>query len=101
MGRHVDTALPDLVGTGQNVAVNVEALEESDVWVGGTFVATYTVEASPDGVLFVPVPNGAGLTAPAIVSLPSGTKQTRVDCTAFTSGTIESVAAGRDLDRLG
>jgi hypothetical protein len=93
------TALGDLVGVATTPAVDISANEESDLYINGTWVGTVQPEVSADGTNFNAV--GSALTAPAIVALPKTAKQVRLDCTAFTSGTIESQVGGRDDDRLG
>ncbi len=88
--------LADLTGTGQNAGIVVNDLETAAIWIVGTFVATAQVQISPDGTNWVD--EGAALTAPGRVSIPADANQVRVDCTAYTSGTIESVVTGVDED---
>lgn len=92
-------ALDDLTGVATTPDVDVSDGETIDLWVNGTFVATVQPEASADGVTFAPI--GAALTAPAVVSIPATAKKVRLDCTAFTSGTIESQVGVQDSDRKG
>ncbi len=100
MARQAERALTDLTGTGQNAGVTISDLESSTMWVVGTFVATAQVQVSPDGTNWVN--EGSALTAPGRVLLTSEEgKQARIDVTAFTSGTIESIITGKDEDVKG
>ena len=101
MSIRSERALADLTGTGQNAAVNVEDLESGSVWVHGTFVGTAQVQVSPRLASPSWVNEGSALTVPGRIAIPAGTALVRIDCTAFTSGDIESTAAGRDDDRKG
>jgi len=84
------------VGTGKDISDG----ETADVWVSGTFVGTVLVQASPDGTNWVTVANGS-LTAPGVVPIPTSAKQVRINCTAYTSGTITGTAALRDAELRG
>ena len=99
MSKWQSRPLADLTGTGQNAGVEVSDLESSAVWIVGTFVGTAQMQVSPDGTNWVD--EGAALTTPGKVAVPDYVKQVRVDCTAYTSGTIESLVTGIDEDRKG
>lgn len=106
MSRYFSYALDDLTATGASSAASVEALDVVCVAVTGTFTATYSIEGSIDGTNFAAASDIhgnslAGLTAPTAVQMPAGYKQLRVNCTAFTSGTIESDVGGKDDDLRG
>jgi hypothetical protein len=92
-------ALADLGSVAINTPGFCGDLEFAQLFVTGTFVGTAVVEASGDGTNYAPV--AAGLTAPGIVTLPSGAQKARLNVTSWTSGTIKSHIAGRDDDRAG
>ena len=93
--------LGDLTGTGATTAIDVSHLENLGMMVGGTFVGTYEMQASFDGgATFVALPSGGG-TAPKTIAVGIAVQQIRVECTAFTSGTLKNSAAGKDEDRKG
>lgn len=103
MGKQRSIALDDLTATGATAGVSVKDFESLIIVVGGTFVGTYTIEGSMDGTNFAALTDTygtslAGLTAARAAQLPAGLTQVRVDCTAYTSGTIESDAGGIDAD---
>jgi hypothetical protein len=91
--------LADLAAVAANAGVQVGDLETSALWVVGTFVGTAQVQISPDNVNWVD--EGAALTTPGRVSIPGDAQFVRVNVTAYTSGTVESVVTGVDEDRLG
>lgn len=101
MSKFRTIALSDLTGTGQSTAANVSDLDVLHITVGGTFVGTYTVEGSTDGTNFAAIVDInanslTGLTAPTTAQLPAGLRSVRVNCTAYTSGTIESDVSGHN-----
>ncbi len=75
-------------------AIDVNRASQKAVQTSGTFAATYDVEGSLDGTNFAAVPNGSGLTAPAVVDIPGYYRQLRINVTAYTSGAIVAKAAG-------
>lgn len=99
MGSFNTKTTADLTGTGQNAGVDVSDLETASYWVFGTFVGTVQMQVSPDGTNWVD--EGSPVSAAARISIPQEAKQARLDCTAYTSGTIESAITGIDDDRLG
>ena len=106
MSKHVARALTDLGAVAISAGGNVEALEHVMIMIGGTFVGTYSVEGSVDGTTFAAMSDIhgnslAGLTAPTTRQLPVGLNAVRVNCTAYTSGTIESDVGGLDADLRG
>lgn len=96
MPRLQSVTLDDLTSVATTAAVSIASMETKDMYVMGTFVGTCQPQVSPDGTNWLDV--GAALTAPAIVALPSGALFARLDCTAYTSGTISSAVTGRDED---
>lgn len=100
-GKYDNRALGECDAVEVGTAAGVEDLEELHVMVYGTFVGTYDLEVSMDGTNFVQHPTHNGLTAPAILAVGMPCKSVRLNCTAFTSGTISAEAAGKDVDRLG
>lgn len=96
MGKFFSKPLGDLTATGAGSAVDVSHLEEVSFLVGGTFVGTYDVEVSFDGSVWVPHPDHNGETAPKAGDVAIPIKQVRINCTAFTSGTLECHVSGRD-----
>lgn len=99
MAQQRTVALADLTGTGANAAKSVADFETAHLYVTGTFVGTVVAEVSGDGTNWAPA--GAAVTAPAVIALPASASMARLNCTAFTSGTIKSHLAGRDSDRAG
>lgn len=59
--------------------------------ISGTFVGTVAIEISADGTNYVAA--AAALTAPGFVAIPRWAKKVRMNCTAYTSGTIVGVAS--------
>jgi hypothetical protein len=107
MSKHTSIALGDMdaVEVSPNVG-NVESLEAVVAVAAGTFVATYSIEGSIDGTTWAAVSDIhgnslAGLTAPTARQLPVGYKQIRMNCTAYTSGTITGSVGGLDADVRG
>lgn len=103
MSKHQSGDIGGLTGTGVGSAVNVEALEDIVAVVGGTFVGTYSIEGSMDGTTFYALTDVfgnslAGLTAGVAAQLPAGLKEVRLNCTAFTSGSIDGAVGGLDRD---
>lgn len=99
MANQRSVAVGSLTATGAGTAADISDGEVAHLYVNGTFVATVQPEASADGTNYSPV--GSPLTAPAIVSLPATAKKVRLNCTAFTSGTIAGQCGIEDADRLG
>lgn len=91
----------NLTATGETAAKDVSHLEEVAVCVGGTFVGTCGVEVSFDGSTWVPHPTLTGKTAPFSGAIGFRCKQIRMDCSAYTSGTIQSAYSGSDTDQEG
>jgi len=81
--------------------IDVSHLESWDALLGGTFVGTASIEVSFDGVAFVAHPDGAAKSAPIIVPGGMRAKQVRLNCTAFTSGSLEFHVSGSDTDNRG
>lgn len=104
MSKHFSTSVGGLTGTGtSSTPGNVENLEHVLVVVGGTFVATYTVEGTLDGTTYGPVQDIhgndlSGLSAPIGRQLPAGYKLIRLNVTAFTSGQVDGDVGGLDTD---
>lgn len=102
MGRPRFEALDDLGAVAATAGVDMSALEDAAVMVGGTFVGTYSVELSFDnGATWVPHPDHTGETAPKVCVIGMRAQQVRVNCTAYTSGTLESNLGGTDDDLKG
>ena len=102
MGKARFVNLGDLASTTNTTAVDVSELESVAVAVGGTFVGTFSIEVSFDeGVTFIPHASGTGKTAPFVLDLGMRVQQVRVDCTAYTSGTMNCGLSGTDEDRKG
>ena len=103
MGRPAFLDLGDLTAVAVGTPVDVSHLETLAFMVGGTFVATYDVEASFDGgTTFVPIPGLDGQTTPQLVDLGDlRCEQVRLNVTAFTSGTVSGKGSGTDEDRRG
>ncbi len=102
MGRGRFAAMDDLAAVAATAGLDISELESASVSVGGTFVGTYSIELSFDaGATWVPHPDATGLTAPKIQALGMRAQQVRVNCTAYTSGTLECDMGGTDEDRKG
>jgi hypothetical protein len=102
MGRPKFADLGDLGSVAATPAASIGSLESAAVLVGGTFVGTYSVNVSFDaGATFVPHPDHTGLTAPKVCVLGMRVDAVQVDCTAYTSGTLENKLGGSDDDRVG
>jgi hypothetical protein len=84
-------------GTGAGAALDVpdNNLDDLSVFIFGTFSGTMTIEASCDGTNFVPLKDRGGTaistTAPAMFALSGSATHIRRNCTAYSSGTIQSV----------
>lgn len=103
MSRHFSGDIGGITSVATGAEVNVETLEAVMVVVGGTFVATYSVEGSVDGTTFFALSDIhgnslAGLTAGVAAQLPAGLKAVRLDVTAFTSGSVDGGVGGLDAD---
>lgn len=81
-------ALADVGSAASNTAVDVSVCEDAQIFVGGTFVGTYSVMESADGTAFTA--HQAAKTAGDIFALQTGTRKVKITCTAYTSGTIVS-----------
>lgn len=76
-----------VTATGVICTIDMDAYDHLGTLVGGTFVGTVAVQVSNDGVTWVAL--GAAVTAPATtVQLDCPFKFARLNCTAYTSGTI-------------
>jgi hypothetical protein len=91
--------LADLTGTGQNAGVNTSDLESATIWVKGTFVGTVQPQESPNNVDWYDV--GSPVTAPGRQAMSADALYGRLNCTAYTSGTIEGLITGVDNDLKG
>ncbi len=96
MGSFESRVMANLTSVAANAGVNVSDLESAVVWVVGTFVGTVKLQVSPDNTNWVD--SGSSVTAPAMIAIPDGAKYARLNCTAYTSGTISGVITGRDED---
>jgi len=99
MSRFQARPLADITSQAANAGVEVSDFESATAWVLGTFVGTVQMQISPDGTNWVN--SGSAVTAVATIAIPDTAKQVRFDCTAYTSGTIEGVVTGRDVERRG
>lgn len=90
--KHVGT----MEGVETTDPVDISHLESYAIMIGGTFVATVSVEISFDGVTWVPHANFTGKTAPIVGDGAIRTKLLRGNCTAYTSGSIELLVSGSD-----
>lgn len=91
-------AATNLGAVATTAMVDVQDLENVEVSVSGTFVATVSVEFTFDGTNYAPA--AAALTAPGRVALPVRCRGWRLNCTAFTSGSIVGRSGGRDPNRI-
>lgn len=101
MSKHYSNALGDCDEVEVGTAANCENLDPVCINVYGTFVGTFTVEGSVDGTNFSTLLDYfgnslAGKTAPLWAQLPAGLKSVRINCTAYTSGTISANVGGMD-----
>lgn len=103
MAKPVFMDLGSLTSVVAGSAFDVSHLEEVAAMIGGTFVGTCSIEASFDaGANWVAVPGVLdGATTPQALAIPFRCQQIRMNCTAFTSGTIEGKASGSDTDVKG
>ena len=88
--------LADVGSATNNAGVNVSDLESATLWVKGTFVGTVQPEESPNNVDWYAV--GSPVTAPGRQVISSDALYVRIDVTAYTSGTVESLVTGVDND---
>lgn len=96
MSRYYQEALADLGSATTNAAsADVSNCERLMLCISGTFVGTVQAEVSADGTKFSKY--GTALTAPGVVEITGPCKAVRANCTAWTSGTIESRLSGIDL----
>lgn len=82
--------LADVGSATNNAGVGLDG-DDFDMYVQGTFVGTVQLEISADGTNYVP--EGTAVTVPDRIAIPNSAQFARIDVTAYTSGTIESVAA--------
>lgn len=95
MSRYYEEALADITSATANAAsADVSSMEKLMLAISGTFVGTVQAEVSVDGTKFSKY--GTALTAPGVVEIASPCKKVRANCTAYTSGTIESRLSGVD-----
>lgn len=90
-------ASESFVATGAGITRDVGSYKSIAVQLSGTFVGTIMLQASNDGVTWYSVVGAssggnsqavANLSTPELVTLPASFRYFRVDCTAYTSGTI-------------
>ena len=89
---------PEATGTGIGRPSDVSEMVDKNIQVGGTFIATYSIEGVLDELLldeFVALPNLAGLTGVVLLPMLEGIRRIRVNITAHTSGQIEVFVGGR------
>ncbi len=91
----------DLGSATESDPVDVSDLEAIYVVGYGTFVGTWELQFSMDGVSFNTHPTITGKTAAFSGAVGFLCKQVRIACTAWTSGTIESDYSGKDDNLLG
>lgn len=84
-----NTAAFAITATGVQSALPIKNTAYNSVQVSGVFVGTVQLEYSNDGVNFLI--SGAAISAAAIQNLTINAQFVRVNCTAFTSGTINVV----------
>lgn len=102
MSKPVFMDLGSLVATGQGTVHDISHLEEVAAMIGGTFVGTASIEVNFDAATWIPVPGVlSGATTPQMLAIPVRARQIRLNCTAYTSGTIEGKASGSDTDVKG
>jgi hypothetical protein len=94
MSRKEFIAFTDMDDVEVTTAVEVSHLDDVAVVVGGTFSATWKLQVSPDGTLWVDHATITGKTAAFAGTVGYPVKQVRLSCTAFSSGTIEGFATG-------
>jgi len=99
MSKQQTRPLADLTSQAANVGVQCGDLEVAAMWVVGTFVGTWQMQISPDNTNWID--EGSSDTVPGRVVIPADAQFARIDVTAFTSGTFESLITGVDEDRLG
>lgn len=98
MGKPNFLALADLTGTGVTAAVDISHLEDWNVLIGGTFVGTVSLEVEFGDGVWVEHPDVIDKTVPIVVPGAMRARQVRANCTAYTSGTIETRISGTDED---
>lgn len=99
MAQFESRAMVALGSVTTNAGINVQDLETSQMWVTGTFVGTVKLQVSPDNVAWVD--SGSPVTAPALIAIPEGVGYVRLNCTAYTSGSIVGIVTGFDEDLKG
>jgi hypothetical protein len=99
MSKQRSVALANITSAAANAAVGVTDFEDATLFVTGTFVGTYEVYESGDGTNFAPTYSAN--TAPEAFALQRGTSHVKVNCSAYTSGTIKSHVGGVDAERAG
>lgn len=87
-------SLPNITSATFNVGMDCSVQDTKSFWVLGTFVATAQVQISPDNLTYVNT--GAPVTAPGVVTLPTTTRFARLNVTAYTSGTVQSLIEGQN-----
>lgn len=87
MAKRKNSAQASVTATGVICTMDLSDYDNVGWVVGGTFVGTVTPQVSQDGVTWAPF--GTALTAPgSAVQLDAPFKYIRLNCTAYTSGTI-------------
>ena len=98
MAKLSSRSTTNLTSVAATAGVRVDDMESVSVSVSGITTATVAVQFSMDGVEFV---NAAtALTADGRVDLPTRCYSFRLNCTAYTSGTIKGRAGGKLTDSL-
>ena len=84
-----------VTATGTICTVDLDGFKDLSHAVGGTFVGTVQVQVSNDGTTWAPLV--ASITAPAAAIVQGcGFKLARLQCTAYTSGTIVGFLAASE-----
>lgn len=97
VGKLRESSLGSLTAVANGTPVYIGDLVDCVAGVGGTFVGTWSLKVSFDGgTTYVQFDSG---TAAKVVTLPR-CSYARLDCTAFTSGTIVGGFGGTDYQRL-
>lgn len=82
-------------------AIDVEHVENTAVIIGGTFTGTVSLQISFDGSTWINHPTINGKTAAFAGTVGFRCKALRMNCTAYSSGTIKTAVSGDDEDRRG
>lgn len=100
MGKYYSKDFANITSQANNAAIDVSQLTDgSNVIVYGTFTGTVSVQWSHNGTDFVDY--STALTAPGYKEKIPSCKALRLNCSAYTSGTIKGAVFGADPNRQG